>query len=61
MIAIKNYFLGVVKEARRIRWIKGDGFKKAFLIVIAYTIFFGLFLMLTDLVVIRLLKSINFK
>jgi preprotein translocase SecE subunit len=61
MNAIKNYFLGVAKEAKRIRWLKGDGLKSAFFTVIGYAIFFGLFLVLTDLIVIKLLQAINFK
>ncbi len=61
MKAIKNYFLGVGKEIRRIRWAKGEALQSAFLTVLGYAIFFGLFLVLTDFLVIKLLQAINFK
>jgi preprotein translocase SecE subunit len=61
MRAIGNYFAGVVREIRRIRWLKGEGLRRAFFTVIGYAIFFGLFLVLSDFLVIRLLQAINFK
>lgn len=61
MRAIKNYFFGVAREVRRIRWLKGAGMRHAFFTVLAYAIFFGLFLVLADFIVIRLLQAINFK
>ena len=61
MQSVKNYIYGVFREAKRIRWIRGEGMRRAFFTVLAYAIFFGLFLVLSDFLVLRLLQSINFK
>lgn len=57
----KRYLAGVIKEGKRVRWPHGPEFRNDVVVVFAYTIFFSLFLMLSDALVIRLLQLINFK
>jgi len=56
----KNYLRGVVAEGKRVRWPHGAEFRKDVVTVIAYTVFFALFLVLADALVIRLLQLIQF-
>ena len=57
----KNYLIGVVSEGKRVRWPKGAQFREDIAVVLGYTIFFALFLMMTDALVIRILQLIEFK
>lgn len=61
MIKVKHFFAGVLREAKRVRWPKGDDLQQYTATVLGYSLFFGLFLVLTDYVVIRLLQMINFR
>ena len=58
---LKRYFAGVIAEGKRVRWAKGPEFREAVLVVFGYSIFFALFLVLSDALVIRLLQLLNFK
>ena len=55
-----NYCVGVVKEAKRIRWPKGKDFTSHIAKVFSYIIFFALWLVLCDLLVSQLLQWVNF-
>lgn len=57
----KNYLVGVVAEGKRVRWPKGSQFREDCVVVFAYSIFFALFLMLSDALVIRILQLIDFQ
>ena len=57
---LKRYFAGVISEGKRVRWCKGEELRKSIITVFAYSIFFALFLMLSDALVIRLLQALNF-
>ena len=57
----KNYLIGVVNEGKRVRWPKGSQFREDIAVVLGYTIFFALFLMMSDALVIRILQLIDFK
>ena len=57
----KNYLIGVVSEGKRVRWPNGAQFREDIAVVLGYTIFFALFLMMTDALVIRILQLIEFK
>lgn len=57
----KRYLIGVWDEGKRVRWAKGPEFREAVATVFAYSIFFALFLLLSDAIVIRLLQVLNFK
>jgi len=57
---LKKYFRGVIAEGKRVRWPHGAEFRKNVATVFAYTIFFALFLVLADALVIRLLQLIQF-
>lgn len=57
----KRYLAGVIKEGKRVRWPHGAEFRSDVFVVFGYTIFFALFLMLSDALVIRLLQLIDFK
>jgi preprotein translocase subunit SecE len=61
MVKVKHFFAGVLREAKRVRWPKGEDLQHYTTTVLGYTLFFGLFLVLTDYLVIRLLQMINFR
>ncbi len=56
----KRYIKGVISEGKRVRWCKGEELRSSIFVVLAYTIFFALFLMLSDALVIRLLQALEF-
>jgi preprotein translocase SecE subunit len=58
--AIKKYFLGVVKEIRRIRWPNASTLAKASATVIIFGSFFALALFGFDWLVVKMLQSIGF-
>ena len=60
MHKIKNYFIGVFKEGKKVRWNHGHEFASQLGTVFSYAIFFGLFLVIMDFLVINLLNLINF-
>ncbi|MDY4788354.1 MAG: preprotein translocase subunit SecE [Bacilli bacterium] len=60
MSKIKNYFIGVFKEGKKVRWAKGEEFAKSVATVFGYAIFFGLFLVIVDYLIINILKVIQF-
>ena len=60
MHKIKNYFIGVFKEGKKVRWAKGKSFANAVGTVFAYAIFFGLFLVIVDYLIVNILNLINF-
>lgn len=61
MNKLKRYFIGVWDESKRVRWAKGSELREKVAIVFGYSIFFALFLLLSDALVIRLLQVLNFK
>lgn len=61
MNRFRKYLIGVWDEGKRVRWAKGADFKESVATVFGYTIFFSLFLLLSDVVVIRLLQILKFK
>lgn len=56
----KRYLAGVISEGKRVRWAKGPEFGKAVGTVFAYSIFFALFLALSDALVFEMLKILKF-
>lgn len=58
--SIKNFFKGVYKEMKRVRWPKGEVLVKTVATVIVFAIFFGAYLVLTDYTVLQLLQAIGF-
>ena len=58
---LKNYFKGVIQEGKRVRWPHGVEFRNDVFTVFGYTIFFALFLILSDALVIELLKVLGFE
>ncbi|MGI6378293.1 preprotein translocase subunit SecE [bacterium] len=61
MRRFKKYLIGVWDEGHRVRWAKGAEFKADIATVFGYSIFFSLFLLLADALVIRLLQILKFK
>ena len=60
MHKIKNYFIGVFHEGKKVRWAKGPKFLESIGTVFGYALFFGVFLVVVDFLVVNLLKIINF-
>ncbi|MEA4821575.1 MAG: preprotein translocase subunit SecE [Erysipelotrichales bacterium] len=60
MQKIKDFFAGVVKEGKRVRWPNGEQLSKLLVTVLAYAVVFGGSLVLFDFVVLKLLQAINF-
>ena len=60
MNKIKRYFLGVIKEARRIRWPKASKLATASATVLIFGSFFALALFGFDWLVVKMLQSIGF-
>ena len=60
MSKVKDLFLDLKTEAKRIRWCKGKELWKNVFITIATIIFFALFFMLIQYVIV-LIKMIDFK
>ncbi len=60
MNKIKSFFNGVIKEAKRIRWVKGEEMTSSLGTVLAYGIIVALFLVAFDWLVIKLLQAVNF-
>lgn len=58
--AIKRYFLGVGKEARRIRWPNAGKLATATITVLIFGSFFALGLFGFDWLVVKMLQSIGF-
>ena len=58
--SIKRYFLGVVKEVRRIRWPNAATLAKASATVVIFGSFFALALFGFDWLVVKMLQSIGF-
>lgn len=58
--AIKRYFLGVIKEARRIRWPNASKLATAAATVLIFGSFFALVLFGFDWLVVKMLQSIGF-
>ena len=58
--AIKRYFLGVIKEARRIRWPNAGKLATATATVLIFGSFFALGLFGFDWLVVKMLQSIGF-
>jgi len=58
--AIKRYFLGVGKEARRIRWPNASKLATATVTVLIFSAFFALGLFGFDWLVVKMLQSIGF-
>ena len=57
---IKRYFLGVIKEARRIRWPNASRLVTATTTVLIFGTFFALGLFGFDWLVVKMLQSIGF-
>ena len=57
---LRRYFAGVIAEGKRVRWAKGEELRDAVFVVLGYTFFFALFLVLADALVIRLLQVLKF-
>jgi preprotein translocase SecE subunit len=57
---IKDFLQGIIKEARRVRWPRGEELQKMVVTVLSYAFFFGLALFVYDFFVIQLLRFINF-
>lgn len=57
---MKNYFIGVFKEGKKVRWAKGKDLAYSIATVFGYAVFFGVFLVIVDYLIINLLKVINF-
>ena len=60
MNKIKRYFLGVIKEARRIRWPYASKLVTATATVLIFGTFFALALFGFDWLVVKMLQSIGF-
>lgn len=60
MNKVETFARGVAKEARRIRWCKGDEMSKTLGLVLAYAIIIGLVLVFFDWLVITVLRLVNF-
>ena len=58
MDKIKAFFKGVVREAKRVRWPNGKRLAGLIATFFVYAIFFGLFLMVCDFLVIQLLNGL---
>jgi preprotein translocase SecE subunit len=54
-----RFFVGVVKELRRVRWPKGKVLAGYMSTVIFFIVFWGLYLYLINYVVVALLKSVG--
>lgn len=54
-----NFIAGVVKQARKVRWPGRDDLLKATILVIAVTIFFGVFLASTDYLLVRMFQNLG--
>jgi len=57
----KKYIQGVISEGKRVRWPHGPEFREDLVVCFAYTIFFSLFLLLSDALVLQMLKVLQFK
>ena len=57
--SIKRYFVGAVRELRRVRWPKGKVLANYISIVIFFVIFWGVYLYVINVVVVELLKSVG--
>ena len=60
MNKIKRYFLGVIKEVRRIRWPNASKLETATVTVLIFGSFFALGLFGFDWLVVKMLQSIGF-
>ena len=60
MNKIKRYFLGVIKEVRRIRWPNASKLATATVTVLIFGSFFALALFGFDWLVVKMLQSIGF-
>ena len=58
--SIKRYFLGVIKEARRIRWPNASKLVTATATVLIFGTFFALGLFSFDWLVVKMLQAIGF-
>jgi preprotein translocase SecE subunit len=56
---VGRYFVGAVKELRRVRWPKGKTLANYISIVIFFVVFWGVYLYVINVVVVELLKSVN--
>ena len=59
MNKIKAFFKGIGREAKRVRWPKGKRLVSLIGSFFVYAVFFGLFLMACDFLVIQLLNGIG--
>ena len=60
MTKVKDFFSDMKAEAKRIRWCKGKALWKNVLITLLTIIFFALFFMLIQYIIV-LIKMIDFK
>lgn len=58
--SIKRYFLGVIKEARRIRWPNASTLATAVATVLIFGTFFAVGLFGFDWLVVKMLQAIGF-
>lgn len=59
MSKIADFFVGVAKEARRVRWLKTPEVMKYTGIVLVIVAMLGVFFMLSDLLVINMLRALG--
>jgi preprotein translocase SecE subunit len=50
---------GIIQEAKRVRWPKREDMLKDFLVVLTFSVFFGLVFVLSDTLVAMFLKLIG--